>query len=1475
MDLSNHKNKMINFVCKKYIMLDSKGDIKFKSHINDAIRQGIISNEDALSISLELMHGIKNYGYTESDVLSELENLILKVSEYNLDENETIKNSVLFFKDYSYENFVLFEYIGSLSLSDSENLDNNSVKNKPRDIKKYFNNFSYEELCYILDINPDLNFIKDKVLKKQIANEFSKYDFDVNRIDNASSKDIKKYLEYLVEKSNENQSNEVIDKLKKQNQENQDTRNKQYKNKQINLNENTFEKIKSKKNVNVNSNYTKKYDEKGLNVIETTNFKKDISNHDFDDLINKIKLFNHKKLQSMISLKEDYSQVYKYICSENIDAINNDIKRFRYFYENFDKIEDSIKIIDKIKEKESLLKKFHSKLNNKSFSDSDSKYVIMEFEELYEIANLIKNYPYCLKDKIIDEFDNLDYFIENYEKLLDTYDFKTDEYIEKMNLIVKINSFNDKNLQDMVSSKKEYSEIYQEVSGNIDKFLNNSDVLGFIDVYRDCESAIDLINKIKQNKDLINSFCAEINSGEYLSNYKRYMLIVEYKEFYDLACQIYDISEWFEHVIFEQFDTFERFMAYYDGLINYNYFQDEEMRNINVIRCINENYIENEINNNKSFFKDVKDENKLRAIVTDEDNVKVVAGAGAGKTFIIQKRINYLIKKGIDPKKILCLCYTGKGAHDLKEKINNDDVNIFTFHGFCREVSEKCDKYLPTDDKLLDDVINNYIRKVIDDDEKLNEILEYFNYYVKNPTEREFDSMEEYEEFKNGFGLKTLRNKYDFYNGYQKQSYKGEVVRSLEELVIANFLFMHNINYIYEDTYEHEFLTPIIHNFFASYNYFCLNRDLNTDFVNLKQFNDFEKSLNKYQPDFYLPDKEIYIEHFGVARDNIAHWLKGDDQKKYTESMEFKLRLHKLYNTNLITTFSYFMTEGILLDELRESLSDYYELHERDKKEIFNIILNNNRSEDLKHFKRLIKSFINIFEAKNLPKSKLNDFKKDNLSQKNIYLKRKHELFLNIVSEIYEDYDLWNQKGGLYYNREVTNALNLITTGEFKECYDYIFIDEYQDINYVRCKLLQELQKINNSKLFVVGDDWQSIYGFNGSEVKLFVDFDKYFPNSETIKISENRRNCQVLIDISSEFILQNENQEEKELEYYKKNKFVNSNPVRLVPYDKKENKILYVEKVIQDIIKSNPKKKLEILLLGRKNKDINFLINNRLFKQVYGDKKYKIIEYSKNSDITIYFMSIHQSKGLEKDEVIILNFENYDYGFPNQVDDDSVLKFIKEKEDYLFAEERRLLYVALTRTRNNAYLIYPSSNYSVFIEELQKDFKLEDSIYEIDSKDLNGLYEFNDFYSGNDYKMWYPNSIPIPIGGIDYFFKVKDTGFLNVIELELFIWYEYLREYDDPLEKAFKKLIGFNKGSKTNLKIKSLKNKNKIRNSDIIVFVNDKKCNFTISGIGQKSIRITKEIFFANEKIKNEYVNDILRKNIISNEDLEKLLDI
>lgn len=295
----------------------------------------------------------------------------------------------------------------------------------------------------------------------------------------------------------------------------------------------------------------------------------------------------------------------------------------------------------------------------------------------------------------------------------------------------------------------------------------------------------------------------------------------------------------------------------------------------------------------------------------------------------------------------------------------------------------------------------------------------------------------------------------------------------------------------------------------------------------------------------------------------------------------------------------------------------------------------------------------------------------------------------------------------------------MIQTNRYSASYDYIFIDEYQDINPIRSLLLQNLQKITNAKLFVVGDDWQSIYKFNGSDLNLFIDFDKHFPNSEFINLQENRRNYDRLNRISSRFIMRNEKQEKKKLISKKRN---NPNPINIVYYslNPKSNKVLKLYSIILRIAKRNPKSR--ILLLGRNNNDINEFTNkNAIFQSFdYTDK----IKCLQNPKLDMTFMTIHSSKGLEYDDVIILNFKDKLNGFPNKIEDDSVLHFLKEKEKCPYAEERRLLYVALTRTLNDVYLLAPTYKESVFIEELSNKHKIKQLSLRIDKNLEKNFYK-------------------------------------------------------------------------------------------------------------------------------------------------------
>ena len=238
--------------------------------------------------------------------------------------------------------------------------------------------------------------------------------------------------------------------------------------------------------------------------------------------------------------------------------------------------------------------------------------------------------------------------------------------------------------------------------------------------------------------------------------------------------------------------------------------------------------------------------------------------------------------------------------------------------------------------------------------------------------------------------------------------------------------------------------------------------------------------------------------------------------------------------------------------------------------------------------------------------------------------------------------------------------------------YKYIIVDEFQDTSTIRFNLVNKLRIINNAFLFVVGDDYQSIYHFSGCNINLFLDFPKLIPNSHVLKLKYTYRNSQELIDIAAKFIMKNKKQITKDLI---SNKHIEK-PIEFVYYinPKKVFKKLY-EKV-KDINR-------DVLVLGRNNKDI-----------------YEFCSDTKN----INYLTVHSSKGLEAENVILINMTDRIYGFPNQIQNNKLLEELHPSDkEILFAEERRLFYVALTRTKNKIYIMVPLFGKSIFIKELKK----------------------------------------------------------------------------------------------------------------------------------------------------------------------------
>jgi DNA helicase-4 len=282
--------------------------------------------------------------------------------------------------------------------------------------------------------------------------------------------------------------------------------------------------------------------------------------------------------------------------------------------------------------------------------------------------------------------------------------------------------------------------------------------------------------------------------------------------------------------------------------------------------------------------------------------------------------------------------------------------------------------------------------------------------------------------------------------------------------------------------------------------------------------------------------------------------------------------------------------------------------------------------------------------------------------------------------------------------------------------FKYVIVDEYQDISRQRFDLTKALSEVTDAKIIAVGDDWQSIYAFSGSDITLFTKFQEKMGYAKLLKIVKTYRNSQEVIDIAGNFIQKNTQQITKRLESPKKI----SEPVIIYTYDStrkgkdgnRRSGANYaaahaVEAALEQIIsfsKQEGRRSESILLIGRFGFDGDQLEKSGLFEYINRGSKIKSVKYP---ELDITFMTAHSSKGLGYDEVIIINGKNETYGFPSKIEDDPVLSFvIKGDRSIDYAEERRLFYVAMTRTKNRVYFIAPEQNPSEFLTELKRDYR-------------------------------------------------------------------------------------------------------------------------------------------------------------------------
>lgn len=341
-----------------------------------------------------------------------------------------------------------------------------------------------------------------------------------------------------------------------------------------------------------------------------------------------------------------------------------------------------------------------------------------------------------------------------------------------------------------------------------------------------------------------------------------------------------------------------------------------------------------------------------------------------------------------------------------------------------------------------------------------------------------------------------------------------------------------------------------------------------------------------------------------------------------------------------------------------------------------------------KQYYKVIPTFIHLMKANQYEIKHFDDWIQK--SKKYYTWKSADTYFLLLLKRICVEYmQILNRNNLLDFDDLILHATKLVAQDDTLK-YKYILIDEYQDTSETRYQLIQAIIKKTNAKLIAVGDDFQSIYRFTGCDLNIFLKFQTYFPNSIVLKIQTTYRNSQELIDVAGSFVMRNPRQMYKNLVSSKRI----LKPVIIQYY---QNLLPTIKQILDSL------QNVSIFLLGRNRKDVNPILQDDDFASKDGRE----IQYKTRQDLSITFLTVHTSKGLESDVVIVLNMADTIMGFPSQLEDDSVLRYVnRTKDSFPFEEERRLFYVAITRTKNVVYLMTPRNNPSIFVKELVRKNK-------------------------------------------------------------------------------------------------------------------------------------------------------------------------
>lgn len=679
---------------------------------------------------------------------------------------------------------------------------------------------------------------------------------------------------------------------------------------------------------------------------------------------------------------------------------------------------------------------------------------------------------------------------------------------------------------------------------------------------------------------------------------------------------------------------------------------------------------------NKSLYP--LDNDQKQAVIIDDKHNLVVAGAGSGKTEVLVNRIAYLLERKPDtvrPERIIALAFQNKAGKEMRYRLKERyglDVKVKTFHSFGKEILEKSKEVPPklafqslNADKEYYDYFKALYNEAKQDEYFQNLIIDCMQYYRdEEKTETDFNDKIEYYNYLRQLTYTTLNNK---------------SVRSDGERRLFNYFLTHTIN------------DKKVTIFYEKPAFWMKYKDKNG-------------KINTPAPDFFLPEFDIYIELWAINENgNVPEWFEGPNasenykigmsKKQIAFQGQKKFSLIEFYQWDIKKdNFDELITERLMKTLKNKFPEEKFIIKSLTYEELVNDIWRYNK-EDLYRISGDVARFVQI--------AKTNDLSPDDIDKK-LNTGRwtyKQKTFGRLAVYLFR---LYKEKLNANNLIDFTDMINLAVktlnqnTELYKNQYDHILIDEYQDISAQRYLLIKAIMDKNpDCKLFCVGDDWQSIMGFTGSDVDYFVNFGQYFNNPTINYLKINYRSTSEIVNLGSTIIKKNGRvQLEKETYAYNKT----GNKVRVIEFssngaDYYERMAKHCVDTINELLKSGYSLQ-DILILTRIKK------NNKILEKIELLSGFKISHEAKHDSIQL--LTVHRSKGLQAKVVFVLNVIDDMYGFPCKIEDPKIFwPATNGRKKDILEEERRLFYVAITRAKEDVIIYTHESFRSKFIDDI------------------------------------------------------------------------------------------------------------------------------------------------------------------------------